>query len=173
MIINRHTSCCYGCLLHSALFHTLKHLALARIWVRTQDSMDQGSNGAWQFLRSCFVGRGSQLRFWFVCLFFKSPPLFLSAHNDWRSISSSCHCKPLAEQVLPWARAPQPSSKYRATRGAHGAVQERKNRTCHCLALTCLQFSHFLCFQALKKGMRCNKAFLCPLKKAAKQRPWN
>lgn len=67
MIINRHTSCCYGCLLHSALFHTLKHLALARIWVRTQDSMDQGSNGAWQFLRSCFVGRGSQLRFWFVC----------------------------------------------------------------------------------------------------------
>lgn len=68
VIINRHTSCYYGCLLHSALFHALKHLVLARIWVRTQDSMDQWHNRAWQFLRSCFVDRCSQPWVWFVCL---------------------------------------------------------------------------------------------------------
>lgn len=151
----------------SALFHRLKHLVLARIWVRTQGLMDHWSNRAWQFLWSCFVDRCSQLCFWFVvCLFLKSPSLLLSAHNDWRSISSSCHCKPLADQVLPWASAQQPNSMYRVTRAAHRAIQVRENRTCHHLTLTCHQSSHFSCFQALKRGMTYTKASLCPLKKS-------
>lgn len=53
-----------------------------------------------------YTGAASPGFAWFVC-FLKLLSLFLSACDGCRSISSSCPCKALAEQVLPWARAQQ------------------------------------------------------------------
>lgn len=69
----------------------------------------------------------------FVC-FSNLLSLFLAAHNGWRSISSSCHCKALAEQVLPRARAQQQLQRHESSSWSR-AGERKQNLPPPCIRL--------------------------------------